>query len=420
MPRPSSNVDESVGFVERSNFQRLRQLGLYANANPQPQLTLNRDILVLITDLLDRTSLLIFVQACKLFHDIGLDHLLRRPIHLFNMDNTVSFLTFLRGDPVQRGVRVRDLRLDDVLRYPPIEMTRIWTTKLVGIWTKLVGTTKLVGILVLCPNVQHLQLSSGDTYLHLGKHIHRAISSLEFLHTLDLKGVIPEALDILSQQRSPIVNIRIALRGCAPRLPKDVMLPLVSFQATLRSLDISGGDLNVELVDGARYPHVLSLRFSMPSHASRSLKHYVRCFPSLRTLIISSIIGHIFPVRAIESYHRENKQFLENSDQGWKLKSVGGEASDLYALALSGSVDQLHIIVGPCTVHYLPFVVRSLRATQLDIKFFPYVPMLDLASRLFPQSHPLPVTHLTIRVAFRRVPSQDLEELGVSTSSLPS
>ncbi|OCH91947.1 hypothetical protein OBBRIDRAFT_490180 [Obba rivulosa] len=347
---PSSTAygasDQRAKGLDRSDVENVKALATQVSPTPQPQPTLNLDVIDCIMYILPRNDLLSIMLACRATYSTGLRHLLRAEISV-SPTNLEGFCDCLLRNRADLCTLMRRLKL----RTPKYEAN--FDPSLIA---------RLTDVLSHAHFLEELDVYVAQSVLSNHPGLYQAITSLERLRVLVLTGhrIGEEAVEMVARITSPIVKV-YARFDIALEAP-DANRLLAPFVETLQDLRLS--HVVFKNVANVQYGCVrkLDIQFTAVQNETVNL---IQLFPNLLELRLRT---HFYfePSRV---YDARPKNQQAQAQRCWpRLDFVGGSSSLIYAAGLLCGAYRLETFLVCDHIDYLAGILMDAQPRQLVLE----------------------------------------------------
>lgn len=271
----------------------------------------------------EKRDLLSMMYSCKVLNTLGATYLLGFPVHISCGRSDESFQRFMLAEFPNRFHALKQLSYELGEQVAPLPHN---------------DNDNIAKVLANSQNIEHLKLHGHYSFGSIDPAVEDAITSLPNIRTLEIKldGRDFDGITrVLGDVKSSLVHLSIHSRW-AYRQPLQT-LSSTNMIATLRSIDLSGVDLN-----GATPPQLPSvIEARIAKSIGYTIQPMVDAFPNLQSLAI-----HFADTRRTrtEDARVVNAIFHETSDHDWDtLHHLSGHSDCLYILGLTCHVDHLEV-----------------------------------------------------------------------------
>lgn len=313
------------------------------------------------------------METCKVLYHEGAKIALRKPITIFNEDQLILFLRFLRAEDLSRCRHLRQLELWS------------FTPELDGLPVFIETLPHLISLeLLRFPNAEELlELQFSDSS---EPALLRAFAALTTLRRIDISGAKGETCSFLSSLQSPLVSLRIDF------LPDDDIslwdmldtsswskyhpaVLLANFAPTLQELQCMCWYTNENTVSPVVvYPNMRKLSIELHDFPIRT-DPFIRAFPNLTDLRVNTEYHENYYSEDIQESHDKNvARQLDplNSCGTWShLEHFTGTLIDLYAIGLTSHIHRvtlIHTLPDGPRADILATVLRYARPVHLKLE----------------------------------------------------
>ncbi|EIW56276.1 uncharacterized protein TRAVEDRAFT_49113 [Trametes versicolor FP-101664 SS1] len=318
--------------------------------------TLNEDVYYAIVTLLDKQSdVSAFMCSARMLYPLGMGILLRMGASITTDEQLVSFCRF-----IQRHYSSGTSQLERLsICIPRLRLDLDWDSDVeLEDYKPINGAPLLVPVVGLLLNLQDLSIAFCEELLEYDVRLAEAFSALTTLRRLYLSSFGLRTHEIVSNIRSPLVDIHID--GEYPEVelppphrphlcdPLDVLKP---HRTTLERVSLYHFDTSDAYVnsgpDTSIFPRVTALAMMDCRVCERDV--LVNAFPNLRVLEVVSPEIDFWALEYLETPASVESVYLHNRDEVqeiWPdLDHVYGDLISVYMLALDCPVERLDLII---------------------------------------------------------------------------